>query len=62
MQGFIVGNYSKRFGEGIQQLATWLQEGKLHYTETTLDGFDSLPEALLGIFSGQNTGKMIVKV
>ena len=62
MQGFIVSNYSKRFGEGIQQLATWIQEGKLHYTETTLNGFDALPEALLGLFSGQNTGKMIVEV
>jgi NADPH-dependent curcumin reductase CurA len=62
MQGFIVGNYSKRFNEGIQQLATWIQEGKLHYTETTLNGFDTLPEALLGLFSGQNTGKMIVEV
>ncbi|AUD01742.1 NADP-dependent oxidoreductase [Spirosoma pollinicola] len=62
MQGFTIGNYSKRFSEGIQQLATWLQEGKLHYTETTVNGFDALPEALLGLFSGQNTGKMIVQV
>ena len=62
MKGFIIGNYKERFAEGIQQLATWVSEGKLRYTETTQHGFDKLPEALLGLFSGQNTGKMIVEV
>ncbi|WP_224995306.1 NADP-dependent oxidoreductase [Cesiribacter sp. SM1] len=61
MQGFIVSNYQSRFGEGIQQLAQWVKEGKLKYTETIREGFEQLPEALLGLFSGDNTGKMIVK-
>ncbi|GAB2537006.1 NADP-dependent oxidoreductase [Spirosoma aerophilum] len=62
MKGFIVGSYQARYEEGVHQLAAWLKEGKLHYTETTLKGFDKLPEAMLGLFSGQNTGKMIVEV
>lgn len=62
MKGFTIGNYQARFGEGIKQLAEWVSEGKLRYTETTINGFDRLPEALLGLFSGQNTGKMIVEV
>lgn len=62
MQGFIVSNYQERFGEGVRQLAAWVKEGKLHYTETTLNGFDKLPEAMLGLFTGQNTGKMIVEI
>ncbi|MBC3787044.1 NADP-dependent oxidoreductase [Spirosoma utsteinense] len=62
MQGFIVSNYQNRFGEGVRQLAAWVTEGKLKYTETTLNGFDKLPEAMLGLFTGQNTGKMIVEV
>ncbi|MNF08012.1 putative NADP-dependent oxidoreductase YfmJ [compost metagenome] len=61
MQGFIVANYSSRFKEGIVQLAEWVKAGKLKYTETIVDGFDQLPSALLGLFSGNNTGKMIVK-
>ncbi len=61
MQGYIVSNYESRFGEGIQHLAQWVQEGKLKYTETVVEGFDKLPEALMGLFSGDNTGKMIVK-
>ena len=61
MQGFIVGNYESRFPEGIKQLTEWIKEGKLKFTETIIDGFDKLPEALLGLFNGENTGKMIVK-
>jgi NADPH:quinone reductase len=61
MQGFIVSNYSPRFGEAIKDLGQWVKEGKLKYTETIIEGFHQLPEALLGLFSGSNTGKMIVK-
>jgi len=38
-----------------------LNEGKLKYTETIIDGFDKLPDAFLGLFSGKNHGKMLVK-
>lgn len=62
MQGFIVSNYSARFGEGIQQLAQWLAEGKLTYQETIIQGFEKLPETFIGLFHGKNTGKLLVKV
>ena len=61
MQGFIVGNYQSQFPEGIQQLSAWLREGKLKYKETIVQGFHQLPSALLGLFKGDNTGKMIVQ-
>jgi hypothetical protein len=61
MQGFIVGNYQSRFAEGISHLAEWVKEGKLKFTETIVHGFGQLPEALLGLFKGENTGKMIVE-
>jgi NADPH-dependent curcumin reductase CurA len=61
MQGFIIHNFQSEFAEGIQHLAQWVKEGKLKFTETIVDGFDSLPTALLGLFKGENTGKMIVK-
>ncbi len=62
MQGFIVGNYAIKFPEGMGQLAKWLQEGKLNYTETIVEGFDSTPQAFIDLFEGKNKGKMIVKV
>jgi NADPH-dependent curcumin reductase CurA len=62
MQGFIVSNYSDRFGEGVKQLAQWLGEGKLTYRETIMQGFETLPESFIGLFHGKNTGKMLVEM
>lgn len=62
MQGFIVGNYQDKFPEGVKQLAQWLNEDKLEYSETTVEGFENIPGAFLDLFEGKNKGKMIVKV
>jgi len=62
MQGFIVGNYSTKFPVAMQQLATWLQEGRLTYSETITEGFDHIPQAFIDLFEGKNSGKMIVKI
>ncbi len=61
MQGFIVSNFQAQFPEGISKLAQWVKEGKLKFKETMEQGFENLPKALLGLFSGENTGKMVVK-
>ena len=61
MQGFIVGNYSDQFPEGMKKLEEWVKEEKLKFTETIIEGFDQLPKAMLSLFSGGNTGKMVVK-
>lgn len=62
MQGFTVRDYVKEFGPAINQLATWLQEDKIKYTETIVEGFDKTPQAFLDLFKGKNKGKMIVKI
>jgi NADPH-dependent curcumin reductase CurA len=62
LQGFIVSNYSDRFGEGLVNLTKWVKEGKLKYKETIIRGFDKLPDAFLGLFSGKNQGKMLVEI
>ena len=62
MQGFIVTDYTRRFPEGIKQLAAWLGEGKLKYAESVVEGFENTPQAFIGLFTGENLGKQIVKV
>jgi len=62
MQGFIVSNYEDKFQEAIKHLSGWLQEGKLNYSETIVEGFDTIPQAFLDLFSGKNKGKMVVKL
>ncbi|MGE5702050.1 MAG: NADP-dependent oxidoreductase [Clostridia bacterium] len=62
MKGFIVADYASRAEEGITQLAQWLKEGKIKYAENIVEGFENTPKAFLGLFSGENTGKQLVKV
>jgi NADPH-dependent curcumin reductase CurA len=62
MQGFVIFDYADKHTEGIKQLSEWLQQGKLYYTETIVDGFDNIPNAFIDLFKGKNVGKMIVKV
>ncbi|WP_044397819.1 NADP-dependent oxidoreductase [Lacinutrix sp. Hel_I_90] len=62
MQGFIVSNYTEKFPEAINQLARWLQEGKLTYTETIVEGFENIPQAFLDLLEGKKKGKMLVEI
>jgi NADPH:quinone reductase len=62
MQGFIVSDYVARFAEGFAQLGAWLAEGKLKYAEDIVEGFENAPRAFIGLFSGENLGKRLVKV
>ncbi|MGI4821617.1 MAG: NADP-dependent oxidoreductase [Janthinobacterium lividum] len=62
IRGFLAADFAPRFPEGLAQLAAWLKEGKLTYSETIVDGFEKLPEAFIGLFEGKNEGKMIVKI
>ncbi|RZT95710.1 hypothetical protein EV201_0334 [Ancylomarina subtilis] len=62
MQGFIVSNYMEKFAEAVPQLAQWLGEGKLKFTETVVEGFENTPQAFIDLFEGKNKGKMIVKI
>jgi len=62
MQGFTQREYTDRFGEALPQLGAWIKEGKLHYAETIVEGLENAPKAFIGLFSGNNIGKMVVKV
>lgn len=62
MKGFIITEYAARFSEGVMQLAQWLAGGKLKYAESVVEGFENTPQAFIGLFSGDNLGKQIVKV
>ena len=62
MRGFLVNNFKSEFPDGIEYLTKWIKEGKLKFNETVYNGFTQLPNAFLGLFNGENTGKMIVKL
>ena len=62
MEGFLVVDYVDRYANAIRDLSTWVKEGKLQHRETVTEGIESAPRAFIGLFSGANVGKMIVKV
>jgi NADPH-dependent curcumin reductase CurA len=62
MQGFIITQYMNRFAEGVTQLAQWFVSGKLKHAESIVEGFENTPRAFIGLFSGENLGKQVVKI
>jgi hypothetical protein len=62
MEGFVVFNYASRYAEGVRELATWRAMGKLKTREDIVEGFQTFPETLLKLFSGENFGKLMIKV
>ena len=62
MTGFVVGDYVARWGEALPELAAWIAQGKLKSREHIVEGLESFPRALLMLFSGENHGKLILKV
>ena len=54
--------WNARWNEGVLQMAQWIREGKIKAQETVVEGFENIPDAMSGLFTGANTGKMIVKL
>jgi NADPH-dependent curcumin reductase CurA len=62
MQGFNALDMWDRFDEAFADLRRWGREGRLVHRETVFEGLESCVEALNGLFTGVNIGKMLVKV
>ena len=62
LKGFIVSNYNHLRDDFMRDMTDWIASGKLKYRETIFDGIDKMPEAFIGLFTGVNTGKMIVNL
>jgi hypothetical protein len=62
MTGMVVLDYMGRAAEFRAAMWPWIQEGKIKTREHIVDGLNTFPETLLMLFSGQNEGKLIIKV
>ncbi len=62
IQGFLISDYVSRFGEGGAEMAKWLGEGKMRVDEDVQDGLENAYQAYMRLFSGANTGKLILKI
>ena len=62
MEGFIILDYLDRFPAAQMEIAGWVAEGKVKFAVHLVDGLEHAPEALNMLFTGGNTGKVIVKL
>ena len=62
MQGFNALEMWDRFDEAFSDLRRWGREGLLIHRETVFEGLESCVDALNGLFTGANIGKMLVEV
>jgi NADPH-dependent curcumin reductase CurA len=62
MEGFLILDYFDRLPAAQAEVAGWLAEGKIKSAEHVVDGLENAPDALNLLFTGGNTGKVIVRV
>jgi NADPH-dependent curcumin reductase CurA len=62
MQGMIVFDYADRYHIAAKEMAAWMKEKKLQGREDVVEGIENFPSALLKLFSGENFGKLVLKV
>jgi NADPH-dependent curcumin reductase CurA len=62
IQGFIVFDHFDRWSAFGDEVAPRVTDGTIRYRETIFDGIERAPEAFLALFSGENVGKMLVRV
>jgi NADPH-dependent curcumin reductase CurA len=62
MEGFIVARFSNKMAQFQTDMGKWIAEGRIKWKETVLEGIDKAPEAFMGLFRGDNFGKMVVKL
>jgi NADPH-dependent curcumin reductase CurA len=62
MEGIVVFDYAKRYPEAVREIAGWMAQGKFISREDIVEGIDHFPETLLKLFSGENFGKLVLKV
>jgi NADPH-dependent curcumin reductase CurA len=62
MEGFIILDYIPRWPEAQAEMGGWVAEGKVKFAVHLVDGLENAPDALNLLFTGGNTGKVIVRV
>jgi NADPH-dependent curcumin reductase CurA len=63
MQGFLVFDYVKQYGEALQRMAAWRNEGLLKTREEIVEGgLEDFHPTLMKLFAGENTGKLVLQI
>ena len=61
LSGIIVFDYFGRANEAINDISTWVKEGKIKYREHIIPGIDQFPDSLNKLFTGEHQGKLLIQ-
>jgi NADPH-dependent curcumin reductase CurA len=62
LRGFVYYEFESQRAKFLSDMKGWLQEGRIQFRTTIVPGIEKAPEALIGLFTGANTGKMVVQL
>ena len=62
MQGFLVLDYLSKSEKALEEIVTWVMEGKLQHREDIQKGIENCPQTLNRLFTGENKGKQLLKI
>ena len=62
MQGMVVFDYAKRYGEAALQMGKWMQEGRLKSREDVHEGIENFYDTFSRLFNGEKIGKLVLDV
>jgi NADPH-dependent curcumin reductase CurA len=62
LKGFIYSDYMAEMADFYRDMGGWIASGQVKSRETVHEGIEKAPEAFLGLFQGENMGKMLVRV
>jgi hypothetical protein len=62
IQGFIIFDHNQRYPAFVKDMSGWLSEGRVRYREEVIEGLEQAPRGLIGLLTGENFGKLVVRV
>jgi NADPH-dependent curcumin reductase CurA len=62
MRGFVFYEFESKRAQFLEDMKGWIKQGRMKYRTTIVQGIDQAPTALIGLFTGANTGKMVVQL
>jgi NADPH-dependent curcumin reductase CurA len=62
LKGFIISDHLDRLPQFYADMGKWIAEGRIKWKETIIDGIENAPKAFIGLFKGENFGKMLVRI
>jgi NADPH-dependent curcumin reductase CurA len=62
LKGFVVSDHFDRVPEFSNEMGKWIAQGWIKWKEMIVDGIENAPKAFIGLFKGENFGKMLVRI